>query len=674
MVLGGTVLAAFSTLPGPNAAGAVTPAAFYVATTGDDSNACTALSSACATVNRAITLATQALTGSATSAVVNVAVGTYPENVRIPSVAAGKSLSVVGAGAPSTTINPSLKGVQNTGPAVIVQGGEVNLSGLAVTGGDARPFSDDDSGGGIDNFGTLAVTASTISGNVARYFGGGIENNGTLTVTGSAISHNTSYYEGGGIDGGGRITVTGSTISGNSAGRGGGIDAYGTLTVTESTIDGNGANEGAGVESDGAATVARATIADNGADFGAGGILNDGYMAITESTISDNNSTVGDPGISNFGGTITVAGSTISGNHKDTDAGIPSGGIANHGGVVTVAGSILSGDTTNGSPQECSGSVTDGGYNVTSDTACGFGNTSLVSSVSSIGLAPLAANGSNGPQTMALTVASSAHSVVPVANCAATDERGLPRPGFPAATTCDAWAFELQHASTTTSLTATPGSPAVNQAVTLTAAVHYPGSAPAPTGTVSFYDGTLLLGTAPLTAAGPGVRTATLSATFGTGTHELTATYSGDGSFASSSSTPPVRLIVGCTTTVTGIHPALAITHGSVCLTQATITGSITITNGAILDIEGSTVKGALLSSGAATLRICGSTFIGSVGITQTSGLVVVGGFTDCAGNAVRGGLLAANNHGGGTIIGNTIAGGWVITNNSPPITNMANQ
>jgi hypothetical protein len=51
------------------------------------------------------------------------------------------------------------------------------ISGLTVT------------GGGIDNNGTLTITASTISGNKT---GNGIDNNGTLTITASTISGNSS--------------------------------------------------------------------------------------------------------------------------------------------------------------------------------------------------------------------------------------------------------------------------------------------------------------------------------------------------------------------------------------------------------------------------------------------------------------------------------------------------
>jgi hypothetical protein len=68
------------------------------------------------------------------------------------------------------------------------------------------------------------------------------------------------------------------------------------------------------------------------------------------------------------------------------------------------------------------------------------------------------------------------------------------------------------------------------QSVTLTA--HVTSSSGTPTGSVSFYDGTTLLGQSPLSGG-----TATLSAGFSAGTHNLKATYNGDSTHSSSSGT-----------------------------------------------------------------------------------------------------------------------------------------
>ena len=313
---------------------------FYVATTGSDANGCTSAATPCATVQGAVTKAMSSLTGGTTDATVSIAAGTYDEAVSILGLPAGDSLSLVGAGAATTIIDAT-----GTGTSVITvnSGGTVNVSGLTLTGGNTR-----DGGGMHITGGTVTVSESTISGNTASVYGGGIVNDsGTLTVSDSTFSGNRGGSGGGIANFFGTTTVSGSTFSGNTARYGGGIwNNHGTLTVSDSTLSGNTALY-----------------------FG-GGIWN------------------------SEGGRTTVSGSTISAN---TISGNPAfyvgGGIFNDSGTVTVSGSILSGNGQG----DCSGNapVTDGGkYNVTSDGSCGFGVTSVVSTVSAIGLGPLAANGS----------------------------------------------------------------------------------------------------------------------------------------------------------------------------------------------------------------------------------------------------------------------------------------
>ncbi|MGA5822264.1 Ig-like domain-containing protein, partial [Kitasatospora sp. NPDC094028] len=89
-------------------------------------------------------------------------------------------------------------------------------------------------------------------------------------------------------------------------------------------------------------------------------------------------------------------------------------------------------------------------------------------------------------------------------------------------------------ADTTTALTSAPDPSVFGQAKVLTATVTAtaPGAG-TPTGTVSFFDGATLLGTATLDATGTGTLTTTDLAV---GTHALTAVYSGDTSFNGSTS------------------------------------------------------------------------------------------------------------------------------------------
>ena len=84
----------------------------------------------------------------------------------------------------------------------------------------------------------------------------------------------------------------------------------------------------------------------------------------------------------------------------------------------------------------------------------------------------------------------------------------------------------VSQARTTTGLDASPSTSTAGQTVTFTATVT--SAAGAPTGTVTFEDGTTVLGTAPLNA---GVATFAIS-TLAVGSHTITAAYSGDTDFA----------------------------------------------------------------------------------------------------------------------------------------------
>lgn len=124
-----------------------------------------------------------------------------------------------------------------------------------------------------------------------------------------------------------------------------------------------------------------------------------------------------------------------------------------------------------------------------------------------------------------------------------------------------------------------------------------------------------------------------------------------------------------CDQTITGTHAALAVTGGTTCLTNATITGGISVGRGASVNIQNTTVQGSISANHPATVRICGSS-TGAITVSAATGYVSIGDPTsNCAPNTIHGGLTAANNTGGGTITGNTITGSWTITNNTPAFT-----
>ena len=96
----------------------------------------------------------------------------------------------------------------------------------------------------------------------------------------------------------------------------------------------------------------------------------------------------------------------------------------------------------------------------------------------------------------------------------------------------------IGQSTTNTTLTSTPNPSTLGQAVKLTALV-IPTHSGTPTGTVTFYDGTAVLGTAPLNLGAAQLITSTLSG----GSHSLTASYGGDAVFLASLS-PVVSQVV----------------------------------------------------------------------------------------------------------------------------------
>ena len=102
-------------------------------------------------------------------------------------------------------------------------------------------------GGGIRNTesGSINMINSTVANNVAYDTGGGIENTGTISLVSSIITNNQALgtnSDGGGIylERGSSITLKNSTIYGNTATRyGGGVYTMGAISLTTSTITAN---------------------------------------------------------------------------------------------------------------------------------------------------------------------------------------------------------------------------------------------------------------------------------------------------------------------------------------------------------------------------------------------------------------------------------------------------
>lgn len=249
----------------------------------------------------------------------------------IVSAGIAGTVTINGLGASSLTING------NNGNFRIFSinvGGDLTISGVTVTGANSGAFS---------NFGSLAISNSTISGNTASN-GGAIFNrtNGTdsstLAITNSTISNNTSNGAGGGIyarhlsSGSLVVTITNSIFSNNTtgnsgSGNGGGIyNSAATFEINGSTFSNNSTlNAGGAICSAGPLTISNSTISGNIATNGAGIQNNFSVLNVFNSTISGNNATTGGSkkggGIYNNAGTLTISNSTISGNSSSIGAG-----------------------------------------------------------------------------------------------------------------------------------------------------------------------------------------------------------------------------------------------------------------------------------------------------------------------------------------------------------------
>ncbi len=322
-------------------------------------------------------------------------------------------------------------------------------------------------------------------------YGGAIDINTAATVTliNDSLAGNTADNGGGGIDNNttSGLTLLGTTVSGNTSGlEGGGIDdnTAATLTVINSTISGNTATT-----------------------LGGGAIA-----AITAAK-------------------VTLVNDTVTGN-TTTPSTVAFGAVQATGtGASTISNTIVSGNTGN----NCAGSVTDSGNNLEQGTSCGFTTNAQHGDPL---LGPLQNNGGL-TKTMALDPGSPAifagSDTVCAASIAATtpgaggaDQRGANRSQ---GTHCDIGAFEV--VATTTALTA-PSSPIAGQPTALKATVNAAQLIPGPaSGTVSFYEGTTLLGTATLGAdATATLTTSNLTA----GTQTVTARYNQTPLFLASAS------------------------------------------------------------------------------------------------------------------------------------------
>lgn len=564
-----------------------------------------------------------------------------------PTTGSGATLTnlvTVNGGGPVLTINSGvtnavISGLTITGGGDPFQGGGILNNGtLTVSGCTISGNSAQGNGGGVANFGTMTLINSTVSGNTNSaggglqalpVDGGGIFNSGTLTITNSTIAGNSvSTYP------------TGTGIA-NLEAAGGGIFNEGTLTMTNSVVAGNSATASLLPGSDPASSaVAIGAGIWGGLTTGANNILS-GNTSNGSNTSNapeeDDCETPGSPACPTNGTSGNLVGSNI-----------PLAPLGNYGGPTNTIPPLP------GSPAICGGLVADIPAGVTTDQR-GFPRTTTYDSnppcvdsgavqtnysvafsteppasvplstnfaaalqlsessspfpVSGVSIPVALASGDAGSLNVSSLTTNAAgiagSSTLQVSSTgtgdtlvAALQLTTAPPPApltSPINITATSSAFDVSISTSTTTLTASATSAAIGTSVTFTATVSSPLTSPAPTGTVQFYDGSTALGSAvTLTAGSASYSTASLAE----GTHTITAVYSGDANFSSSTSAALTEHIVMAASTTTLAASATSVAIGTSVTFTATVSSSLTspAPTGTVQFYDGSTKLGSAVT------------------------------------------------------------------------------
>jgi hypothetical protein len=288
------------------------------------------------------------------------------------------------------------------------------------------------SGGAIFNEGMLVVRRSAFTGNYAsggdpggNGNGGAIYNEGTLWLENSTLANNGAEGATGskGLDGG---SYDGNPAGwpGGPGGQGAGSALFnaGNATAVNTTFAGNTAQGGPGGNGGNGGT-----FSAYGGDGGHGGNGGDAWGAIYDAngalhlvncTLANNS------GYGGMGGMGGQGGPAPPGGPPGHYGGFGSNGSGSGG--MKSSGSLLINTVLAANASNCSGSITDGGHNLSSDGSCAF---TAIGSMNDTDpkLGPLADNG--GPTlTMALLPGSPAIDAGSAVGAPATDQRGVPRP------------------------------------------------------------------------------------------------------------------------------------------------------------------------------------------------------------------------------------------------------
>ncbi len=183
-------------------------------------------------------------------------------------------VTIDGPGANVLTID-----AQGSGEVFVVdERAVVAISGLSLAHG-AGSY-----GGGIGNYGTLALTDCSLTNNTATTGGGAIFSEGSLTLTGCTLAQDSAGSFGGAVENlFGSLTIIDSTVVSNSSGNlGGAIWNGASLQLIDSTVSGDSAVIGGGLYNTGSAKLDNSIVASSptGGDISNQGTLTGEYDLI----------------------------------------------------------------------------------------------------------------------------------------------------------------------------------------------------------------------------------------------------------------------------------------------------------------------------------------------------------------------------------------------------------
>jgi CSLREA domain-containing protein len=264
---------------------------------------------------------------------------------------------------------------------------------------------------------------------------------GNLTLNNLTIRHGNGANNGGGILNyfSGNLIINNCIFTENKGRQGGGVLNHGdsTLSISDSTFmqnetSANTTGNGGAIFNQGDLIISNSTLSSNFAYVFGGGIYNSGSLTLTNSTLSSNAAESNGGGIYNYEGTVTLTNSTLSENR-----GYSSGGIYNRSGATLNLTNVIIANSILEEPgNDCAnyGTISTNISNLVEDGSCNatYSDDPLLGS--------LADNG-GATETHALLMGSPAIDAGSLAECPATDQRGVTRPK---GSGCDIGAYEYE--------------------------------------------------------------------------------------------------------------------------------------------------------------------------------------------------------------------------------------